>query len=148
MIAYRLSSGRCRRDLSSTLARIGVLAGFVIMITAVCAGAVEETFLESEGEIFTVVDGKVGTHCTGKIAAISETRIEIMDKESNRKSYAIGKDTRICDRRNEPISVKDFTLGELVTIATADDDKGNAAGIRKGPILIRLTNMRPIPIGN
>ncbi len=148
MIAYRLFSGWCRRDLFATLTRIGALAGFVVMITAVCAGAVEETFLESEGEIFTVVDGKVGTQCTGKIAAISETQIEIMDKESNRKSYVIGKDTRICDRRNEPISVKDFTAGELVTIATADDNKGKAAGIRKGPILIRLTNMRPVPIGH
>ena len=124
------------------------MAVCMIMTIAVCTGVAEESFLESEGEIFAAVNGKVGTHCTGKIIAISETRIEIMDKEENRKSYTIGKGTKICDRRNKPITSNDFTVGELVTIATADDAKGSAAGIRKGPILIRLTNMQPVPIGN
>ena len=124
-----------------------ICIGFIIMIITVCSGTAEETFMESEGEIFTVVNGRAGTHCTGKIVAITETQIEVMDKETNRKSYAIGKGTKICDRLNKPISTEDFTVGELVTIATTDDDTGNATGIRKGPILIRLTNMRPVPIG-
>lgn len=117
------------------------------MLIAASTSAAEETFLESEGEIFTVVDGKIGTHCTGKIVVISDTLIEITDKESNHKTYAIIKGTKICDRRNQPIAIKDFTVGELVTIATADNDKSKASGIRKGPILIRLTNMQPVPIG-
>ena len=147
MTAYRLYLGRCPKVFSIAPIFPGFVVGFVIMWIAVCAGATEETFMESEGEIFTIVGGKAGTHCTGKITAISEKQIEIMDKEANRKSYAIGKNTRICNRRNEPIPAKAFTVGELVTIATADDDKENAAGIRKGPILIRLTNMQPVPIG-
>jgi len=147
MSAYRLSSGRCRNFKTGEPILTGAVALLMIMIFAVCAGAAEETFLESEGEIFTAVDGKVGTHCTGKIVAISDTQIVIMDKGANRKSYTIGKGTKICDRRNDPISASDFTVGELVTIASADDAKGNAAGIRKGPILIRLTNMQPVPIG-
>ncbi len=147
MTACRQLWGRCRKVFSITPLRTGSVAVCLMMILAVCVGSAEETFLESEGEIFTVVNGRAGTHCTGKVVAISESRIDIMDKEANRKSFAIDKGTRICNRRNEPIPTKDFTVGELVTIATADDDKGHATGIRKGPILIRLTNMQPVPIG-
>lgn len=147
MKAFHLSSDGCRKILAGKSILTGMMTALILMALALCAGAAEETFMESEGEIFTVVKGKAGTHCTGKITSITDTQIEIKDKEANRKTYIIGKTTQICDRRNKPIRVKDFTVGELVTIATSDDAKGNATGIRKGPILIRLTNMQPVPIG-
>lgn len=146
MTIYRQATDQYHKVFFKASICIGLLA-FFLMSVAVSASSAEENFLESEGEIFTVVNGMVGAQCTGKIVAITDTQIEIKNKEAKRRAYVIGKATKMCDKRNQPISAKDFTEGELVTISTTNDDKGNAVGIRKGPILIRLTDMQPVPIG-
>jgi hypothetical protein len=103
-------------------------------------------FLKGEGGIFAAVKGRVGMYETGKIVKISAQHIEIQEKDGKRKTFTISNSTKLCDASQNPITISEIGVGELVTIASILDEENIAVGIRKGPILIQKTTMEPVPV--